>query len=406
MLHLEDFRHIVPDATLAEIYARARGLYGKHVVHVNSTYTGGGVAAILESLVPLMNDVGIDAGWRILHGTMDFFELTKEFHNALQGKKLKLTPSKKKLYLEVNENFGRFTHLDHDCIIVHDPQPLPLISVYTKRQPWIWRCHIDLSDPQPDLWEYLKDFLIKYDQVIVSDESYFKPDLPVEQRLMRPAINPLTEKNRELPESTMAAVLDEFNVPRDKPLVTQVSRLDPWKDPEGLLDVFTLVKKEIDCRLVFCYNVASDDPEALRMYDRVFKKARRVAKEDEVLFIVGNKDTLVNALQKVSDVIVQKSTREGFCLAVTEALWKGRPVVASRVGGIPSQIQDGETGFLIERNDTEGFANRIVRLLAHPEEGKAIGERARESAREKFLIPRLLSDYLDMLNAMIGNHVA
>jgi len=204
----------------------------------------------------------------------------------------------------------------------------------------------------------------------------------------------------------MAAVLDQFNVPRDKPLVTQVSRLDPWKDPEGLLDVFTLVKKEIDCRLVFCYNVATDDPEALRMYDRVFRKARKVAKEEDVLFVVGNKDTLVNALQKVSDVIVQKSTREGFCLAVTEALWKARPVVASRVGGIPSQIQDGETGFLIEKDDTEGFADRIVHLLAHPEEGQAVGERAREATREKFLIPRLLSDYLDMLNAMFGNHVA
>jgi trehalose synthase len=306
----------------------------------------------------------------------------------------------------VNENFGRFTHLDHDCVIIHDPQPLPLISVYTKRQPWIWRCHIDLSDPQPDLWEYLKDFLIKYDQIVVSDESYFKPDLPVEQRLMRPAINPLTEKNRDLPEATVAKVLDDVGVPRDKPLVTQVSRLDPWKDPEGLLDVFMLVKKQIDCRLVFCYNVASDDPEALRMYDRVYKKARKAAKPDEVIFVVGNKDTLVNALQRASDVIVQKSTREGFCLAVTEALWKGKPVVGSRVGGIPSQIQDGETGFLIDRDDLEGFAERIVYLLEHPKEGEAIGEQAREMAREKFLIPRLLSDYLDMLNAMIGNHVA
>jgi len=403
MLKLEHFRHIVPDSTLAEIYARARGLYGKHVVHVNSTYTGGGVAAILESLVPLMNDVGLDAGWRILHGTMEFFDVTKEFHNGLQGKKMSLTERKKRLYVEVNENFGRFTHLDHDCIIVHDPQPLPLIGSYKKRQPWIWRCHIDLTEPQPELWEYLKAWLLKYDQIVVSDEAYFKSDLPVDQRLLRPAINPLTTKNKDLPEETIAKRLEQANVPTDKPLLTQVSRLDPWKDPEGVLDVYAMVKKEIDCRLVFCYNVATDDPEALRVYDRVYQKARRIAKPDEVLFVVGNSDELVNALQRASAVILQKSTREGFCLAVTEALWKKKVVVASNVGGIPSQIRDGETGFLVEPKDTATFAEKILYVLEHPDEARAMGEAAREDVREKFLVPRLLSDYLDMLNAIVGN---
>jgi len=405
MLYLENFRHIVPDDTLAEIYAKARGLYGKHVVHVNSTYMGGGVAAILESLVPLMNDVGLDAGWRILHGTMEFFEVTKEFHNGLQGRKVNITSRKKELYLRVNEDFGRFTHLDHDCVIVHDPQPLPLIASYKKRQPWIWRCHIDLTHPQPDLWEYLKAFLLKYDQVIVSDESYFKSDLPVDQRMMKPAINPLTEKNRDLTEGAVAKWLDRAGIPTDKPIVTQVSRLDPWKDPEGVLEIFALVRKRVECRLVFCYNVATDDPEALRIYERVHRKARKMVESGDVLFVVGNNDTLVNAIQRGSDVIVQKSTREGFSLAVTEALWKAKPVVASRVGGIPSQITDGETGFLLDADDKAGFADRIGHLIEHPEDGKAMGERARERVKQQFLITRLLSDYLDMLNAMVGNRV-
>ena len=227
MLSLEDFRKIVPDNTLAEIYARARGLYGKHIVHVNSTYMGGGVAEILYSLVMLMNDVGIDTGWRILHGTPDFFEITKSFHNSLQGADIDLTEQKKELYLQVNGNYARFTHFDHDCVIVHDPQPLALIRSYRKRQPWIWRCHIDLTSPHEELWDFLKGFLLKYDQIVVSSEKYYKNDLPVDQRLMCPAINPLNMKNMELPEKTVLEYINKAGIPTDKPIITQVSRLDP-----------------------------------------------------------------------------------------------------------------------------------------------------------------------------------
>jgi len=402
MLRLEDFRTIVPDETLADIYGKARGLYGKHIIHINSTYQGGGVAEILHSLVLLMNDVGIDTGWRILHGSPDFFNVTKKFHNALQGADLNLSVWKKRLYLQVNENFSRFTHIHHDCVIVHDPQPLPLIRSYTTRQPWIWRCHIDLTNPNKQLWDFLKGFLLKYDQVVISSEKYIKDDLPVDQRVMYPAINPLTLKNKELDEKTILKYVKKANIPTDKPIITQVSRLDPWKDPEGVLEVFRRVKQKADCRLVFCYNLASDDPEGVQMYTKIHRKAKKLVDNGDVIFVVGNNDILVNSIQRFSSVIIQKSIKEGFCLAVTEALWKGTPVVASNVGGLPAQIEHGKNGFLLQPDDVEGFADRIVHILKNPEEAKDLGEKAKETVKQKFLITRLLSDHLDMLNSIIN----
>jgi len=402
MLSLEQFRYIVPDERLAEIYARARGLYGKHIVHLNATYQGGGVAEILYSLVLLMNDVGINAGWRILHGSQEFFEVTKSFHNALQGGKLQMSERKKKLYLQVNDNFAKFTHLHHDCVIIHDPQPLSLISSYRKCQPWMWRCHIDLTEPHKELWDFLKGYLLKYDQIVVSSEKYFKDDLPIDQRLMYPAINPLTQKNRNMTPKSVRDYIHKAGVPTDKPLITQVSRLDPWKDPGGVIDVFKLVKEKVDCRLLFCYNVASDDPEGLRMFNKVKRKANKLLKNGDIIFVVGNSEPLVNAVQRFSNIIVQKSTREGFCLSVTEALWKGTPVVASNVGGIPIQIEDGKNGYLLEPNDIKGFADRIIHLLKNPDELKELGKNAHETVRKKFLITRLLSDYLYMLNAVMN----
>ncbi len=402
MLRLDHFRGLVDDTTLAEIHRRAKNLHRVHVVHLNATYQGGGVAEILYPLVMLMDDVGVDAGWRILHGSQEFFEITKSFHNALQGGELKLTDAKKKMYCQVNENFSRFTHLHHDCVIIHDPQPLSLIQFYRKTQPWIWRCHIDLTAPHKALWSFLKGFIIKYDQVVVSSEKYIKEDLPVDQRLMMPAINPLSEKNREMSDSAAARAFEKAGIPTDKPIIAQVSRLDPWKDPEGVVDVFRRVKEKIDCRLVFCYNIASDDPEGYRMYNRVYRKAEGLTRKGDVLFVVGNNETLVNAVQRRSDVIIQKSIREGFCLAVTEALWKATPVVASAIGGIPLQIDDGNSGFLLEPNDNQGFADRIIHLLQDKKLCEHIGQQAREKVRRNFLITRLLSDYLDMLNSLLA----
>jgi len=402
MLRLEHFRHLVPDDTIAEIYRRAHGLYGKHIIHLNATYQGGGVAEILYSLAMLMNDVGIDAGWRILQGSQEFFEITKSFHNALQGGKLNLTEKKKQLYMQVNDNFSRFTHLDHDCVIIHDPQPLSLIRCYRKRQPWVWRCHIDLTDPHAELWDFLSGFVLKYDEMICSSEKYFKEDLPVKQRLMYPAINPLSDKNKDMSEDAMMKQIAKAGIPTDKPVITQVSRLDPWKDPEGVIDVFKQVRQQVDCRLVLCYNVASDDPEGLQMYRKVVRKANRLLETGDIMLVVGNTEPLVNAVQRFSDVIIQKSTKEGFCLCVTEALWKGTPVVASNVGGIPCQIDHGQSGYLLEPHDNGGFTERIIHILQNPDEAKAMGEKGKEKVRKEFLITRLLSDYLDMLNSVMN----
>ena len=394
---MEDYLGVVGDKVISSIYKKASKLYGKHIININSTFQGGGVAEILSRLVPMMNYVGVDTGWRILHGNPAFFEVTKKFHNALQGGDINLSGMKRRLYLDANQEFAVYTHLTHDCVILHDPQPLPLIKFCHKKQPWIWRCHIDLTEPHKELWDFIKQFILRYDMVIFSSEQYKKKDLPIEQRIMHPAIDPLSLKNRELSQDDILKYIQKADIPTDKPIITQVSRMDPWKDPEGLLDVYELVRKKVDCRLLYCYNLATDDPEGMDIYARVHHKAKDLVDKGLVKFVVGNNDYLVNAIQRFSDVIIQKSTREGFSLTVTEALWKGKPVVASNVGGIPIQIQDGENGFLVEPNDIKGCADRIVEILKNPKLADTIGKNAKERVREKFLTTRLLSEYLDLM---------
>ncbi|NIM20020.1 MAG: glycosyltransferase [Candidatus Latescibacteria bacterium] len=397
-----NYRNIVGDQLIAEIFKKARALYGKRIVHINSTYMGGGVAEILNSVVPLMNDIGIEAGWRILHGNPDFFTITKKFHNALQGAQINLSQMKKDLYARTNQNFAVYTHIDDlDCVIIHDPQPLPLIKFACKCQPWIWRCHVDMSEPNADLWEFLKTFLLRYDLAIFSSEKYLQKELPLDQKIIFPAIDPISLKNKALSENDIKKYIKRAQIPFDKPIITQVSRMDKWKDPEGLLKVFKQVKKKVDCRLVYCYNVATDDPESLQIFERVFQKAADFNEKGDVLFVMGNNEILVNAIQSASSVIVQKSTKEGFCLAVTEALWKSKPVVATNVGGIPLQVVDGETGFLTDPDDVEGFADRIVELLKDPDLSQRLGGNAKEYIRKRFLITRLLSNYLDVLNELV-----
>ncbi len=398
---IEDYRSLVDDRVIGEIYRKARKLYGKHILHINSTYEGGGVSEMLVSLVPLMNYIGLEAGWRILHGDQDFFTVTKGFHNALQGAELNLSESKKKLYIETNESFSVFTHIDHDFVIIHDPQPLPIIKYYNKRQPWIWRCHIDLTEPHSDLWNFLKGFMLRYDEVIFSSEKYKKADLPIEQRIVSPAIDPLAPKNRAIKEKDILRIAQQQNIPLDKPIISQVARMDIWKDPEGLLDVFDLIREKVDCRLLFCYNLAPDDPEGVKIQSRVHRKSRKLAEKGDILFIIGNNDTLVNAIQRLATIIVQKSKKEGFCLSVTEALWKEKVVVATNVGGIPTQITDGENGFLVEPTDMKGFADRVVELLKKPKLREKMGKEGKEEVKEKFLITRLLSDYLDLFHSLL-----
>ncbi|MDX9703744.1 MAG: glycosyltransferase [Candidatus Auribacterota bacterium] len=398
MHRLEDYIDIVGKGVIASIYQKASKLYGKHILHINSTNQGGGVAEMLQSLVPLMNDAGIDAGWRILHGNPDFFSITKEFHNGLQGQPIELTPAKIEEYLDTNRNFSIYTHVGHDCVFIHDPQPLPLINYFKKRQPWIWRCHIDLSHPDEPLWDFLSKQVLKYDKIIISNLKYKKQNCPIEQRVIFPAIDPLSLKNREATRQEITDTLAKFDIPADKPIITQVSRFDKWKDPQGVVDVFAMVKEKIDCRLVLCGSMASDDPEGIVIYESIKEKSKPFLKNRDIILLTVENNMLVNVLQRVSSVIIQKSLREGFGLTVTEGLWKGKPVLASNVGGIPLQIVDGENGFLLDAHDNKGFADRIIQILEDPKLSKHVSQRARESVRSNFLITRLLSDYLELLN--------
>jgi len=392
-----DYRDLVGYDSIAKVYRKSKRLCGKHILHINSTYQGGGVAEMLLSLVPLMNDVGIDTGWRVLHGNPDFFGITKKFHNALQGDRLNLTKMKKRLYIQTNKDFSVYTHIDHDCVIIHDPQPLPLVKFFKKRQPWLWRSHIDLSAPNEELWAFLKEFLIRYDAIIISNEKYKKADLLLRQRVILPAIDPLSPKNTEISQGVISKYLKKFHVPTDKPLITQISRFDKWKDPEGVIEIFRLVKEKVDCRLVLCGSMAMDDPGGSAIYEKVMRKAGRLIKNGDVILITHENSILVNALQRSAAVVIQNSAREGFGLTVTEALWKRTPVVASNIGGIPLQITDGENGFLASPSDTQDFADKTIHILQNPDLAKDMGSKGRRIVRENFLITRLLSDYIDLL---------
>ncbi|HQM37128.1 MAG TPA: glycosyltransferase [Candidatus Marinimicrobia bacterium] len=402
MAKLIDYRGIVGDKVITGIFQKARGLYGKKIIHLNSTYMGGGVAEILNSLVPLMNDVGLDTGWRIIRGNPDLFTITKKFHNALQGDPINLSDMKKEIYIKASEDFSVFTHLDHDCVIIHDPQPLPLIRYYVKQQPWIWRCHVDISHPNPVLWDFLKAFILKYDLAIVSHETYKKDDIYIEQKVIPPVIDPLSPKNKELSEKDTKRFLKKFGIPIDKPLLTQISRFDKWKDPEGVVRIFKKVKKQIDCRLVLCGSMATDDPEGMKIYQKVVDYSNHLIQSGDIIPITSENNILVNSLQRYSDVIIQKSIREGFGLVVAEALWKKAAVVASNVGGIPLQVIDGETGFLCEPNDEEAFAERIIQLMKDKKLKEKLGQNGKEHIKSNFLITRLLCDYLDVIRSLLS----
>jgi len=347
-----------------------------------------------------MNDVGLEADWRILRGTPDFFEITKKFHNALQGDSINLTEIKRQIYVQNNEDFSRYCHINSDFVLIHDNQPLPMIGFLKCKEPWIWRCHVDLSGPNDELFEYLKNFILRYDLIIISNEKYRNKDLPVDHRIIPPAIDPLSSKNMELPNHAAAKYLKKYGIPKDKPLITQISRFDKWKDPEGVIDVFRLVKKETDCRLVLCGSMATDDPEGTQMVERIQKKARDLLKKRDVILITAENNILVNILQRSSEVIVQKSIKEGFGLTVAEALWKEKPVVASNVGGISLQIRDGENGFVVGPYDNEQFAEKILTVLRDRDLAEKIGKEGRRTVKEKYLITRLILDYLDVLDSL------
>lgn len=398
MKRIEDYREIVGDKVISEIFRESKGLYGKKILHVNSSYQGGGVAEILDHLVPLMSDLGIEVDWRILHGTHDFFNVTKKFHNALQGEDINFSQLKKSVYTRTNRRFSSYSRIDHDLVIIHDPQPLPLIRYYRKRQPWIWRAHIDLSEPNQEVWNYLKKFIIRYDRAIFSAQDFITGDINVESTIIHPSIDPLTVKNKEIDEGTIDKYLNKYNIPDDKPIISQISRFDKWKDPEGVIEVFDRVREQVDCRLVLLGSMAIDDPEGPGIYENVMEKA---SGRDDIIVINKESDILVNVVQRVASVILQKSLKEGFGLTVTEALWKGSPVVASDVGGIPLQVDDGETGFLVDPENYEQVADKIVEILKNPELGAKLGGSALSQVKEHFLITQQLLNWLRILKETI-----
>lgn len=399
---VNQYRDIVGDKVVDQIYEEAKDLNGKHVTHINSTFMGGGVAEILNTLVPLMNEIGMQTGWRILKAANSFYGVTKEFHNALQGAHVHLSERKKKLYLQENETNSIFTHLvkSHDAIVIHDPQPLALINFYQRgNQPWIWRCHIDLSHPNPEVWGFLNQFVKKYNGMIISSERFKQKEIDLPHYIIKPSINPLTTKNKTLPAQIRAKVLKRYGVDMDKPIISQISRFDPWKDPLGVIEAYKRIKKEVDCRLVLLGNMASDDPEGPKIYHKVRTKIEQ--EKLDVITIVNcpDNDRMVNALQTESEVVIQKSIKEGFALTVTEALWKGTPVVGGNVGGIPSQVIDGVTGYLI--NNPAECAKRVTHLLKNPELTRKLGRQGKERVRQNFLTTRHILDYIRLFKKYI-----
>ena len=391
LVQIEDYEQFVGAESVERVREKAKALQDLRVAHVNSTYYGGGVAELLSSLTLLMSSVGIKTEWRVIQGAPDFFSVTKKMHNALQGGQINLSELKREIYEGVVWENAVRNHLDHDRVIIHDPQPLPMIGHYEKKGPWIWRCHVDLTEPNRELWEYLAPFVEKYDAAILSLQEY-RQELVTPQMFFMPAIDPFSIKNSQLSEEERQARLDYYDIPTDLPLVVQVSRFDRWKDPEGVIEAFKLARGEIDATLVLLGNIATDDPEGEEVYQSL------LGCQDERIIILARQDTaLVNALQSRAAVVLQKSIREGFGLTVTEAMWKGTPVIGGNVGGIRYQIEDGVNGFLV--SSVEEAAQRMVQLIADEGLRERIGQRAKETVRERFLMIRLLEQYLDLLGS-------
>jgi len=388
---LEDYEPYIGVEAVERILKKSEPLRGSFVTHINSTYYGGGVAELLSSLTLLMNSTGIKTGWRTINGPPDFFSVTKKMHNALQGADIHLTEMKQEVYEEVIYENAFRTHLHPGYVVVHDPQPLPMIKHFKKTGPWIWRCHIDLSSPHKELWDYLSQFVEKYDAAIFSIKEY-RQMLNVPQFFFMPAIDPFAIKNLILPEDKINERLAHYKIPIDLPIVTQISRFDKWKDPEGVIRAFKKARKEVDCTLVLLGNAALDDPEGQEIFESVLNL------QEERIIILSVQDTaLVNALQRKAAVVLQKSLKEGFGLTVTEAMWKGTPVIGGNVGGIPYQIQDGVNGFLVKNEDET--ADRLIKLLKNEKLRKIMGEKGKEAVKQKFLMTRLLEDYLDLFNS-------
>lgn len=402
--YLDDYRPIAGDETVDRIRERSTRLQGARVVHINATAFGGGVAEILQTLVPLMRDAGLDASWQVIEGADEFFSVTKAMHNGLQGMDVPFTGEMKAIWQRYNELNAQKFEGDYDFVVVHDPQPAGLLH-YAAGHPtahWVWRCHIDTSHPNPDYWGFLAPYINAYPAAVFTMEQYVGPDVDFEHlAIVPPTIDPLSPKNTALDPVAADAIVAGYGFDTGRPLLVQVSRFDPWKDPLGVIDAYGLVKEWVpDVQLALVGSMASDDPEGWDYYDRT---VRHAGEDFDIRILhnfhgVGNRE--VNAFQTAADVVIQKSTREGFGLVVTEALWKGKPVIGGKVGGIPLQVIDGQTGFLVE--DVETCADRVLYLLGRPEETARMGAAAREHVRRHFLTTRHLADYLRLFDQLLA----
>jgi trehalose synthase len=396
--HLDDYRSIVGTAEVDELRFLAAEVKGKTLKMVNSTAVGGGVAEMLNRLVPLLNEVEVITHWDVITGGNDFFEVTKAFHNALHGSEYELTRQGEEIFLMYNEQNRQRMQFSEDLIVIHDPQPAALIRArQDSAARWVWRCHIDLSNPDPRVWAFLRPFIEQYDAAIFSSQSFAR-QLPIPQYLFYPCIDPLSEKNKELEESFVQKVCDEFGVDRSRPIVTQVSRFDRLKDPVGVVQAFKLARKYVDCQLLLAGGGASDDPEGAV----VLKEVKEAAGDDPDIIILDLPPWCaleINALQRASTLIVQKSIKEGFGLTVTEALWKGKPTIAGAVGGIPNQIIHKLTGALV--HSVEGCAYQIRYLLTHPEFAAGLGRNGREHVKENFLMTTNVRRWLLLLRVLL-----
>ncbi len=398
---LADYRHIAGRGLIEQIRVLAEPLQGRSVLHVSATAFGGGVSEILYTLVPLMRDVGLDAHWQVILGREDFFNVTKLMHNSLQGDPQAISDEQWEVFEAYNAMNAQSLEGDWDVIVVHDPQPAGMkTNVAGRAKHWIWRCHIDLSAPNPATIERMLPVISDYDATVWHRDEYIPAGLDGGiRKIYPPAIDPLSPKNMALSPEDAAFVCEQFGIDTDRPLICQVSRFDPWKDPIGVIDAYRLARERIpDAQLALVGSMATDDPEGWEFFHRTFSHAEG----DPDIKILNNLNNVgaieVNAFQSQADVCMQKSIREGFGLTVTEAQWKGRPMIGGDVGGIPLQIDDGVSGFLVATAEEAG--RRSVEILEDPELAKRIGRAGKEHAREHFLTPRLLRDWLELLTEL------
>ncbi len=392
-IQLDDYAPLVGTGEVAELRALADHLRGRSVQMVNSTSVGGGVAEMLNRIVPLMEELELAIRWDVITGGDDFFEITKAFHNALHGGPYDRSAESFKIFLAYTDQNRARLRFDAEFTVIHDPQPVALIQARPDHgDHWIWRCHIDLSRPNPRVWHFLKPFVNRYDAAIFSSPS-FSRQLPIPQYLFYPSIDPLSEKNRDLAPEVISRMLERFHLDSERPILTQVSRFDRLKDPLGVLQAYQIVKRYFDCQLVLAGGGAADDPEG----EAVLEEVRQAAGNDpdvHILDLPPWSALEINALQRASAIIIQKSLREGFGLTVTEALWKKKPVVASAVGGIPAQVIHKHTGML--SHSVEGTAYQIRFLLSNPEIAEKLAENGHEHVREHFLITSNVRRYLTL----------